>query len=671
MIDLIAKDGVLQLSDRNTGCLVLDGTPISVSYTLLSDDITKGERKSETSPYESRQGLFNIAEKSDDRIKLVSDELKAVCSVYKDGKAVSLELVTERDDLSEFGLNLPFNFMGKLNCGGYKNQYLFSSAYRSIGEDYKFCFLKNVNGNDLVVLFDSEADGWKMDYSPYVGGHYFVNLKCLANFDKVYNTGSKRKKLKIKLFTCKGYNDGLKKVSDMLDVPAAYYEKSYSFDGKGRIEFFGECDEVREISGGKERAFKVIDNYFDYETESHGKVSFVPYRNGKRGFDCSVFIYGDLTENYKKANDAMLSHTLNEGNLCECQCWASAMLRYMQKFGKDDRYIDRLNCFFDLIMAHDSTKAIARLSVLDVPYQDYPAYHIFKSKRIQEQDFGISIFLDAYKVFGEEKYLTYARNTLDTFIECYQKPDGRIETWQNDRYEDYSTVTCLIIPIVDMALFYKDKDASLYQKYYNSAYRLAKYVYDRGFSFPTEGGDSPLAEEQIEDGSVSCSALTLLYFCAKLERREEFIVKAKDILDFHDNWQMYNHDANCYHSSLRWWETRWEGDGDGPALCCGHAWTIWRAEADFWYYFLTDNKEYLRRSICAFTTNFAKFDKDGKGKSIYNVDYITGGGFGTKSDVKYRIAPRFPDREDIKTARYAYSRAAETIFRLSLKELNG
>lgn len=149
MIDLIVKNGVLQLSDRDTGCLISDGTPISVSYTLISDDITKGERESETSPYESRQGLFNIVEKSDDRIKLVSDELKAVCGVYKDGETVALELVTGRDDLSEFGLNLPFNFMGKLNCGGYKNQYLFSSAYRSIDEDYKFCFLKNVNGRNV------------------------------------------------------------------------------------------------------------------------------------------------------------------------------------------------------------------------------------------------------------------------------------------------------------------------------------------------------------------------------------------------------------------------------------------------------------------------------------------------------------------------------------------
>lgn len=138
MIDLIVKDDILQLLDSDTGCLILDGTSISVSYTLMSDDITKGKRESETSPYESRQGLFNVAEKSDNRIKLVSDELKAVCSVYNDGKAVLLELITERDDLSEFGLNLPFNFMGKLNCGGYKNQYLFSKAYRSIDENYKY-----------------------------------------------------------------------------------------------------------------------------------------------------------------------------------------------------------------------------------------------------------------------------------------------------------------------------------------------------------------------------------------------------------------------------------------------------------------------------------------------------------------------------------------------------
>lgn len=665
MINLKIENGILQFYDEKTHCRILDGTALSVSYTLKTDDITKGERPHEQTPYESREGCFNKIIQTENGFRLISEEVGAACEIVQKDGNIEITLTTSRSDLSEFGLNLPFNFMGKLNCGGYKNQYLFNSAYRSQNEDYKFCFLKNVNGSDLAVLFDSVADGWKMDYSAYVGGHYFVNLKCLANFDRAYGTGSDRRVLKLILYTCEGYNDGLRKAARQFGVPAAYYENSYSFSGTGKIKLYGECDEICVCADGEKRFFPYAGENFEYSVRAKGKVFFVPYYKGKKGLDCSVFVYGNLAEAYKLSNDAMLSKPLNEGNLCECQCWASAMLKYMQKYGLDEAYTKRLYAFFNLAMTHEAKNSVARLSVLDIPYEEYPAYHIFRSKRIQEQAFGVSIFLDAYKTYGEEKFLRYAVNTLNTFIDVYQKEDGRIETWQNDRYEDYSTITCLLIPIADMAEFFKDKDQSLYQKYFDSAYRLAEYVCKRGFSFPTEGGDSPLAEEQIEDGSVSCSALTLLYFCAKLERNGEFIATAEKILAFHDNWVMSNHDANAYRSSLRWWETRWEGDGDGPALCCGHAWTIWRAEADFWYYKLTGKIEYLHKAWCGFTTNFAKFDKEGKAKSIYNEDYITGGGFGTKKDVKFRIAPRFPDREDIKTARYAYSRAAETIFKES------
>ena len=131
------------------------------------------------------------------------------------------------------------------------------------------------------------------------------------------------------------------------------------------------------------------------------------------------------------------------------------------------------------------------------------------------------------------------------------------------------------------------------KEYYAAAEKMAKHVYDRGIFFPTETLIQDEAEPFIEEGSMSCSALTLLYFCAKVERKEEYIARAKEILDMHDNWVVKTDKAPMFFSSLRWWETKWEGDKDGNALCMGHAWTIWRAEADFWY-FSTDTAAVLR-----------------------------------------------------------------------------
>ncbi len=659
MIEISKAGKTLKFTDGATGYPVIWGDEISMTYTLKTDDITVLPRPHDCTPYESRRGELTLCREENGYV-LSNEALKTTLTVTSEKDLVWLELATENEEFSEFGLNLPFNFMGKLQGGGYENQYLFNSPYRSTDEQYKYCYLKNTNGNHLMVLFASPADGWKMDYSRYVGGHYFVNLKVLANFDRVYATGSQRKTLKIALYNAKNIQEAVKRATEILQVPALMYEKSYTFDGSGELTVLGNCDYVE---GAGKRFYpqngKVQFSGADYKTV------FTPYVGDRAGMDCSVFAYENIFEQYRKANDVIAAWDglPNLGNACECQCWAGAMLKYMLRFGRVEAYDRKLREFFDVFLATDPEKAVVRLTLMQQPHEDFPAYNIYRSRRIQEQHFAISMLLDAYKLYGEERFLTYAVGAMNTIIDHYQKEDGRLETGHGGKNEDYSTVCCLIIPFVDMALFFKDRDPILYEKYRTGAEKLAQHIYDRGFCFPTEGGDTDEAEEQMEDGSISCSALSLLYYCAKIERREEFIRQAKAFLDFHEGWVMETPDANMYRSSLRWWETRWEGDADGPALCCGHGWTIWRSEADYWYYKLTGDKEYWEKALSGFTTNFAKFDREGHGKSIYNADYITGGGFGfdNTGDVKFRIAPRFPRREDVKTARYAWLRAADSI----------
>jgi hypothetical protein len=114
-------------------------------------------------------------------------------------------------------------------------------------------------------------------------------------------------------------------------------------------------------------------------------------------------------------------------------------------------------------------------------------------------------------------------------------------------------------------------------------------------------------------------------------------------------------------SSLRWWETQWEGDADGPALCCGHAWTIWRAEADYHYYTLTGDEKYLIKAKNGFMTNLSKIDKEGRNYANYNPDEINGGGFpGRPDEIRYRVAPRFPNEQDCGMSRYVWIRINDT-----------
>lgn len=631
----------------------------SVSYTLLSDDITRGEKPQGT-PYVSRKGLFDA--------QGYNAETDSRLTVEAEHGGYKITLETHSKQLSEFGLNLPFNFMGKKNAGGWRNQYLFDSPYASKDNEHIYCYLTNPNGKNLMLVFGSRADGWKMDYSLFLGGHYFHNLKALANFDKAYKTGSKYKELVLFLFEVGSFEEGLAKVAEVKGVPVFLYDRNGGKIGDGiRVRAIGDCDGYE--ADGEKHSYT---GAFEYTVKSKGTVALTPYFCGKKGLDCTVYGFESLDALYADSMQAvsMQDIAVTDGNLCEHQCWVSAMLRYMLCYGRVEAYEKLVQAELDVICETDVRYAVPRQTILCKPHDEYPAYHIYKSGRVQEQFFGITILLDAYEYFGDEKYLRYASNALDCILRACQKGDGRIETYTewSGTYDDYTTVCAPIIPVIDMALFYENRNAEKSAFYRESAGKIADYLFHRGLNFPTEGGVTDEAETEMEDGSISCTALSLLYYCAKIERKEEYIKKAKEILDIHESWVIKTPISPMFCSSLRWWETKWEGDKDGNAICAGHAWTIWRAEADFWYWFLTGDKAYYEKAYNGFMSNFAKIDVDGKSYACYQPDYITGGGFTDKSeDVKFRIAKGFPRQTDSGLSRYVWIRASDSILNRTIE----
>ena len=666
MPHIILKSSLDHLSflDSRDEKPIFNPETLSVTYTPLGEDIRK-TRIYETSPYESKKEELPILKKNGDVYSLSSRDQATVLEVTPLPRGIRLDLSTDRTDFGEFGLNLPFNFMGKKNGGGYARQFQFSSPYRSKDETYKYIELDNVDGNHLFLLFLSPADGWKIDYSPYVGGAYFVNLKALASFDPLYRKGKPfQNKLSLALLAVKDLDEGLAIATKMLGVPAIRYEKSYALDGKGEVEVIGDADHVLLEGEGILKTLPIVDGKAHYEGVL-GKAYLTPIKNGKKGIDASVFGFGDFRELAERCNERILAckGLPTYDNLTEWQGYVPAMLRYMLRYGRRADYDAKIAEFMKVCLAKEEKDAIPDLTIFDKPQNGYPAYHIYRSSRIQEQCSGITLLLDAYRLYGDEIYYEYATRALDTFLEVYQKEDGRIETCHGGVPEDYTTVTCLIIPVVDMAVFCRKLDPERAKRYQEAAERMARHVYDRGFHFPTEGGDTDEAEERMEDGSISCSALTLLYYCAKIKRDDAYLKKAKEFLDFHEAWVMKSYDANVYRSSLRWWETRWEGDKDGPAICCGHGWTAWRGEADYWYGVLAHDDSHIEKALCSFTTNFAKIDETGKNRANYHMDYITGGGFFYNDACRYEVAPRLPKTEDFACSWYPWVRAYETFLR--------
>ncbi len=650
---------------RNTDIPVLMGEGISIAYTLMSDDIKTGKKISCT-PYLDRKDVLEWK----NGVGYGKDTGTVIrTKALFDGIALEAEALA--DEISEYGINLPFNFMGKRNGGGWSNQYLFNSPYTSPDKSIIYTYLSSSSGRNIVVAVLSSADGWKMDYSPYSFGHYFVNLKLLANYDKAYGTPNRRKHIKIVILPVSSFENCLEKLSQVYNAPFLEGEILGGKVGEAlRLKAYGEPDAIIEKQNGEERVYNYTDSYV---ISREGETELIPVKNGKRGAPITVYGYCDLVSLYKKSMDSAdpgIVAKYTDRNLCEHQCWASAMLRFLRKYSnrltKEEKqdYEKRVTELLDEITEQDINKATPRVTIFNHPHDDFPAYNVFKSRRVQELAFGITILSDAYLYFGDEKYYEYAKGATECLISHYQREDGRIEIdWGNNR-EDYTTVCCPMIPISDMARILSTRDKEFSDLCYNSATKMAEYLYKRGTKFPTEGIISGEAEEEMEDGSISCTALALLYYCKNVRRDEKYIKKAKEILDLHEIWVIKTPVCQMRGSSLRWWETQWEGDADGPAICSGHAWSIWRAEADHLYYQLTGDKKYLTKASNGFMTNLSKIQRDGITYSIYNPDEINGGGFNGISDsVRYRVAKRFSDREDCGISRYVWIRINDTFLK--------
>lgn len=649
------------LSDsRSCKFNLLDKNGMSVAYTLTSDDITKGEKVSAT-PFVDREDKLIY---KDGVYYGEKTKTEVTADYFHNG--IIFNMTCYEKGISQYGINLPFNFMGKIGGGGWRNQFLFNSPYISKDRNIIYAYLTNPQGNNLLVAVLSPAHGWKMDYSPYLWAHYFVNLKLLSSYDRAYNMGDGKKSLTFAILPVTDFDSCQKLLAEIYSLPFLSADINGGKIGESiKLKCYGEVDYlIEKTSNGEEKNIPFEENY---TLKYDGEVSLIPVFQGKRGQDITVYAYPDIFTLYKRSSlsvdlDLIKAHT--DSNLCEHQCWASANLRFLQKY-KDrltkeetEKIEGELRSFLSVLCEENEEKAIPRITIFNKPHGEFPAYNVYKSKRVQELYHGIVILLDAYKYFRDEKYLMYAKGATNTLLSHYQDDDGGIYIdWCNNGHkEDYSSVCCPMIPIVDIANLTNDKE------YFRKAKMLADHLYNRGLSFPTEGGTTDVAETEMEEGSISCTALNLLYYCKYVKNEEKYLTKAKEILDIHENWVIKSAICQMNGSTLRWWETQWEGDGDGPAICAGHAWSIWRAEADCLYYLLTRDEDYLKKATRGFLTNLSKIQSDGTSYSIYNPDEINGGGFVSKcSDVKFQIAPHFASIKDSGISRYVWIRLANYI----------
>lgn len=649
------------------------GKPV---YTLKSQDITK-EKKPEFTPYNDYSVPYTETENG---ILLNKDFGVSLKAKETDG-GIALEINFTNEDVSACGISLPFSFMGQKN-NSWERQFTASSPYRTADGKHLMFYLVRPDGKNLVCIAENETDGYRINYSDFLCGHYIMGIQFLSQFDRAYGRQTRaEKRVKLHIKAVSDYREALEKASGLWGIPALYYETASGYKNQPfGFSAIGEWDKltVTAPSGKKE----VLENTA-FIPDEYGIYAATPYNRGIAGADCSFFIHDGLNDMFRRAclsvkqnRDITIgknaegkeifkpTHLTYRGyedyNLCEHAMWCWADLRYMRAFGVCEPIADDVKNMLDIITGN------CDCPIYGCTYDDNCLTH--NSSRIQEAYNGVNILLDAYRVFGDKKYLEFAVKVLQRRLRDDLSHEGAILRRGSDgataEIADYTTVTCMVIPVADMAVLLKEMGDDRFRFFEQCAEKIADFVVKRDLDFPTEGGFNEQVNTEVEEGSMSCSALTVLYVAQFIKNKKEYLDYAEKILKIHDAFTVSTPHPVMFRSSLRWWETIWEGNSDGLAVCYGHAWSVWRAEAEYWFALLTHNDKRLLDSYNCFMTNLAKEDSGGNMFAIYQYEPISSGALAQSGEsVDFSNRTGFPKRHDMTLSRYAFARGFETWFK--------
>lgn len=642
-----------------------------LAYTRKSEDIN-AQLKPGSMPFaENHAGYDDDFTNREFGTKLIIENTE---------KELILELNCCGDDVDAMGIYLPFNFISRKN-GFWQQQFTISSPYHTADYKHHLFYLDRPDGNAIVCVVENEIECFMVNYSPYQGGHFIRGITFWSQLDKAYGRAPREdKRVRVHIIPVANYEEAMKCACDIWGCSALYYTVSSCYSGQS-FEFkpMGPIDEIRIVSpSGAERI--ITDNSF--VPDEYGFYQAIPYTNGVAGMDCTLFCMDSVEKMHIRATEVIQgdrsivvgktvdgksiyepTHITYRGtkdfNLCEHCMWAWSALKYLRNGGKNQHVQEDVQNLLHA-MNPENDVHISRLT-----YDPNDHYNTLGDYRIQEAFNGASMLLDAYKLYQDPFYLTFAKNIIRSKLEVDQLDDGGVYRYsgrgENRHREDYTTVTCMVFPVADLAVTLRQLGDPEAEYFANAAVRMADHMVSRGFDFPTEGGGDPEVNVEVEEGSMSCTALTVLYVYAKLLPKQEYLEFARAVLAFHDCYSVYTPHPVTFRSSLRWWETIWEGDSDGPAICFGHAWTIWRAEAEYWYGILAHDDDRLLDSYNGFMSNLSKTDLRGNMYAIYQYEQLSTPAMEDRGWMIDRSNQEgFPKRTDQTLSRYAWARAADT-----------
>jgi hypothetical protein len=559
------------------------------------------------------------------------------------------------------GINLDFNLLDTPCEHGWKTQCMPKVIYTGENRDYGYFVFSTPDHRYMGLAVNKPFACWRIKYS--YAGHRMTGFQLLNEADDVLTEGGPPLKavscLEGSIVFASGAGECLEKISRILDLCIVDFPVSggpagseipLKLIGKGSIEITAPDGSGAEAGGMKLRL------------DQKGRYRLTGVSPSGRKHESGIFCQSSWEEIYDKVNTFYRDHFQDEagafyrviradtlrpdgcrtfegisfGDVTEpmsCRTGefggfaAWAMIKNCLTFGEKPEFMPAIEKYlfnWALNKAHEDKPYPGTINSSASEYlgRVYGPMHLYREINYpQHEEFLMEEMADYFALTKNieiaEKAFKLGRHFVSEHMDgsgmviCQNSKDGHVV--------DYSTVhtpIAALIRLADMSMPQNRPDERAF--FMEHAEKIADFLCRRGFSFPTEG------EQMTEDGSMSCTVISLLWAYLRIKPKTEYLTLAEEILSCHRVLELEGTDCRIRGSSLRFWETQYETRDWGPSINAGHAWTIWTAEAKALMALIKKDFNLLREAWEGFVANICKVRETGAMPSCYTPDMIPG-----------------------------------------------
>lgn len=599
----------------------------------------------------------------------------------------SITLSGNGEDADQVGLDLNLAMLDLRQNDPVENQFTVKSFSIGRSDEIQYLYSERPGGKGGILLHSATSGAkWRVRYLEYRDHSIVGGLQFIARFGKEFDPAAKTDA--VDMTVCVSFHKTLEDALEFMyernncpRISAPFY--STQEGGSAGFELSGEkCARLELVTPEG----KVIEQDTDCRRLHLDAEGFYRLKAYGASGCCSeaVFHAGrSWTETFRTAVN-IIQPSLKY--CVESWYWVQAAIMAHAMLGENKRltpylYDALINVLGQCIRWDDikgfprprEIESKARLDAFNLPQengfylyypvpfrhsykkQDYSEHHLYKWLRIQDAFGFAQLFLTAYETFGDRQLLDYAVKICDAHLCDHMALSGKLRCFHGEGSEsDYTTVIAPAQVVCEIYSTLSKLGDPRSERFAEAAVRIADFLVTRDLEFPTEGCSIHL--RWTEDGSIACTALSLLEVYTRVKPDPRYLMQAKKVMEWHDAWCIETSDARSCNSSFRYWETMWEGDAQGRDINCGHAWGLWQGEADFLLGKATGDFKRLIRSYNTYRTNLAKFQPEGTAYATFIPDLMP------QRPRSKKLYGSYPEKKYAPLAYYLWPRLKNTWF---------